>query len=198
MISGLPSHPLGGDGRWKAEADAIGPAVLGRGPSADAALRDWRKRFRATLGRFLELRPFEMTPADRDLWARFQLLVDVPRYQAEAPLVVRQVGRIVKVRPGRTMVKWEDGSIEKVNPLVFDEGFDRFSLDQWFEASVSRDPFTFRIRRAEAVRKVAPPAVPMEQARDLWERVAGPAIRAQKARLPAPELDEAFWLSPPE
>lgn len=180
-------------GTWRCEADALGSELVGRGSTADEAIQDWRKRFRMTAQRFMEMRPFEMTEADSELWARLQAVIDVPRYKATKPMVIRQVGAVVKKRPGLIVVVWEDGARERVDPDVFDETFSRFGVGQAFEATVTRNAYTFRMLRADAVRKLSAVRLASpDKVNALWDRVVGDAPPAKG------DIDEDFWLKQPE
>ena len=189
-------NPPRAGGQWRAEADAIGPSIIGRGRTADDALRDWRKRFRMTVQRFLEMRPFESTPEDRDLRDRIWEVIDVPLYKASKPIVFRQIGKVLEKRSGRTVVRWEDGSREKVKPEVFDEPFARYQIGQPFEAIVTRHPISFHLIRADAVRRLSNQTASQERSNAIWERAVASESAGEDSS--APELDEGFWLAPPE
>jgi len=182
--------------RWRVEAEGMALGVVGRGKNPEEAARDWRKRMRATAQRFLEMRPFEMSDEDRGIWELLQAAIDIPRYRATKPITFRQVGKVVKLRGTLRVVRWEDGAQEKVKSLVFDEAFSRFLVGQTFEATVTRHPLTFRILRAEAVRKLPPATLTEEKSHAFWDRVVGQqggALSGTGATKP----DEQFWLAPP-
>jgi hypothetical protein len=181
---------------WRVECDQVALGVVGRGPTADSAMHDWRLRFRAMTQRFLEMRPFEMTDEDKAAWKRLQTVVDVPRYKATKPMTVRQIGAILGSRPGRVVVRWEDGVQEKVDPGVFDEMFARFKVGQLFEAKVTRSPLTFRIIRADAVRRLPKRTVSADRSEVIWNRAVHPEDDVPPPA-EAEKLDEAFWLQPP-
>jgi hypothetical protein len=190
----LTTYPPRGDGLWHTEAELIGPAVVGRGADVDESAKDWQIRFRRLFQRYLEMRPFEMTSPDKDLWHRLQAIVDVPQYKATKPMLIRQHGKVQKSRPGLTVVEWEDGSREEVEPRVFDEPFARFLPGQPFEALVSRDPLSFQIIRADAVRKLPSRYLFAKENSDaLWTRVASANLDSEV--VDATEIDEKFWLS---
>lgn len=188
--------PRGGCG-WRAEADAIGPTIVGRGKSADDALHDWRVRFRSMVQRALEIRPFESTAEDRALRERIETVIDVAHYKASKPVAIRQVGKVVKKRTGLTVVQWEDGAREKVKADAFDEAFARYQIGQSFEAIVTRHPISFRLLRASAVRRLSSQPASKERSDAIWERAIASPEPAGLAT-PAIELDERFWLTPPE
>ncbi len=189
-------YPPRSSGLWRAEADSVGPAVVGRGETADEAVADWRTRFRMTTQRYLEMRPFEMQSDDWDLWDRIQTVFDVAKYKATKPLVIRQLGKIHKAREGVTVVEWEDGARERVDPRVFDEAFSRFRAGQPFEAIVTREPLTFQIIRADAVRRLkSVDKRTEERSKALWSLVVGtPEETASEASESG--IDEGFWLTP--
>ncbi len=111
-------------------------------------------------------------------------------------MVLRQVGKVAKSRPGLTVVRWEDGTREKVDLLVFDEAFAHFRVGQPFEAVVTRNPVSFRIIRAAAVRKLPNQDLSEEWSKATWDSAAiGEAVR--KAADQAEEINEGFWLQPP-
>ncbi len=143
--------------------------------------------------RLLEMRPFEMTEEDKNAWARLQSAIDVARYRATKPLIIRQIGKVAKVGHGRTVVRWEDGSREKVDPLVFDEVFARFRVGQPFEAVVTRNPATFRIIRAEAVRRLPNQALPEDLSKAIWNRAVNAEVQ-EATGVRSADIDETFWL----
>jgi len=74
--------------------------------------------------------------------------------------------------------------------------FATFRVGQPFEAVVSRHPTTFRIIRADAVRKLRARRASEEQSKALWDRVIGSGEPVAESS--ATEVDEGFWLQPPE
>lgn len=176
---------------WRAESTLLGPAIVGRRRTAETAILDWKKRFRRTTQRFLQMRPFEFTDEDREVWSRIQSLIDVARYRASVPVVLRQVGKVLQQRRSYALVQWADGSRERVRPQLFDEFFSRFKAGQPFEATITRHPVTFRLLRAEAVRRLPRPSNTKSVADSLWNRVAG---SVQSTAEPANQVDEKFWL----
>ena len=176
---------------WRAESDLVGRAIVGRAATAEAAVRDWQKRFRRMVQRFLTMRPFEFTSEDRQVWSRIQSVVDVPRYRISKPITLRQVGKVLKQRTGYAVVEWAEGVRERVRPQVFDEVFSRFKVGQPFEATVTRHPMTFRLLRAEAVRRLSGTSGGKPSTDSLWDRVAG---SVQTTAEPASQVDEEFWL----
>src|SRR4051794_2032278 len=51
----LTVYPPRSGGLWRVVAEEVGPGVVGRGPAAEEAIADWRKRFQVTVQRFLEM-----------------------------------------------------------------------------------------------------------------------------------------------
>lgn len=189
-------YPPQENGYWRAVGETVGSAVVGRGLTSEEALRDWRKRFRMTIESFLEMRPFEMTEEDKDLWTRIQAVIDVPRYKATKPMIFKQVGKVYQIRGVRVKIEWEDGLRETVDPNVFDEAFSRFRVGQPFEVVVTRHPLTFRLIRADALRRLpADRPVSQERSNAIWERAVG---SPKVPTLQTGEIDEDFWLSTPE
>jgi hypothetical protein len=187
-------YPPREDRIWRAQAEGVPSEIVGRGKSSDEAVHDWRKRLRATTMRYLEMRPFEMSEEDRELWNKLQSMIDISRYRETKPLVVRQLGKIVKLRERVTVVRWEDGVREQVDRSLFDELFSRFRIGQSFEAIVTRHPKTFRIMRADAVRRLTRPPVSAEESAALWNCVVGDRA-AEDSKVTA-KADEKFWLQP--
>ena len=54
----LAVYPPRGGSPWRAEIEGVA-GIVGRGKTSEEAVNDWRRRFRAIVQRFLELRPFE-------------------------------------------------------------------------------------------------------------------------------------------
>jgi len=181
---------------WRAEADILGTGVVGRGSTLNDAILDWKKRFRTTLHVFIAMRPFEMTPEDRVIWDQLQVVIDIPRYKATKPIVIRQTGVVRKASNGHSAkVQWSDGSDETVAVGNFDEAFSRYRVGQPFEATVYRHPTTFRLIRAEATRKLLAASADSEAfSKALWNRVVE-AIPPESAPV---EFDADFWLAPPQ
>ena len=188
--------PTSSVGLWRAEAEAIGSGVVGHGGTLRESLLDWRKRFRMAFQVHLSMRPFEMTLEDRDFWDKVQAVIDIPLYMANKPMIIRQTGVVRKASDGLIVgAKWADGSNEEVKVSKFDEPFSRYRAGQPFEATVTRHPTTFRLLRADAVRKLPPRITVANDGSDpLWDRVVGAAVAERLAAEP----DEDFWLSPPQ
>lgn len=104
-----------------------------------------------------------MSPNDRLVWETLNAVIDVTVYRNTTPIVVRQFGRIRKVRPYPVEVEWEDGQREQVTFAdVADPDYVTYRPGQPFEAIVQRDPLTFgllrviHIRRQSEARRLAP------------------------------------------
>jgi len=196
----LNVYPLPQNDRWRAECEAVGASVVGRGNTGDEATLDWIKRFRSVVQSYLEMRPFEMTIEDKEIWTRIGSVIDIGKYLSTKPIVLKQAGKLVRMRTIDAIVEWEDGTREKVKLMAFDELFARFRPGQSFEVLVSRDPVSFRVTRAEAIRKLPTyiPATTSERD-ELWESVVGKKgvlDTASKAGLDG--IDEKYWLKPIE
>lgn len=191
----LRLYPPRDTSSWRVLSESLGTDVVGRGKTTEEAVNDWRHRFRATVERYLELRPFELSEEEQEVWSRLQLLIDIPRYKAK-PMKVRQVGRVLRHRRDSsvTVVEWESGARERVNRESFDEKFGQFRIGQRFEAVVTRFPGTFKIERADAVRKLDIDQEKVSEAgKAIWEHLQSKVEKFADANS-TPELDEKFWL----
>jgi hypothetical protein len=90
-------------------------AIIGSGSKPDDAYNDWVTKFHTTFQRLFVMRPFEMNDADGHVWGLIEGLIDVERYRASQPLVVRQVGKVSRARPYPQVITWEDGTRERVH-----------------------------------------------------------------------------------
>ena len=91
-----------------------------------------------------------------------------------------------------------DGAREKVNPQAFDEVFSRFRMGQSFEAMVTRNALTFRILRADAVRKFPHQVSSTDRGTAIWERAVGLQTLDSNGDVQTEQSEEQFWLQPPE
>lgn len=187
------------DNLWRTQDEALGNFVVGRGQSVEQAVDDWKRRLLANMHRYMEMRPFEMTKEDKELWAKILAIVDVRRYKASKPIVFRQVGRVTKKSTGNAKVEWEDGNVEAVDSNVFDEIFERFKVGQPFEATVTRHPTTFKLIRADAVRRLSGQIENFrEKSESLWNKLVGVNRPTDSTHEDSTAVDEDFWLSPPQ
>jgi len=179
---------------WRAESDVIGKEVVGRGSAPHLALSDWQKRFANAVARVLELRPFEMSADDRELYTKAFRVIDLAAYRATKPYKVRQAGTVLKHtgHSARTsvVVRWEDGKVEPVKTTKFDEAIARYHVGQRFEVLAVRHPLTTKLLRAFALRKLDESSQPSDGLSDrLWEQ----ATRSMSPQRVSGDLDAAFW-----
>jgi hypothetical protein len=144
-----------GDGTCEFWVERLSPQFVGRGARADEAYRDWRDRVHESFQDLYGKRPFEMTAEEVECWDILVSMLDVVAYRNEAPLLVRQVGRIVQARPLPRRVTWVDGRSETINLDDMPAEFASYKPGQPFEADVERDPMTFKIRRVRFVRRIS-------------------------------------------
>jgi hypothetical protein len=143
--------------------------IVGRGCKPDEAYHDWATQFHTTFQRLLVMRPFEMSNADRHVWDSIQRVIDVERYRADQPLVVRQVGKVSVARSYPQVITWEDGTKERVRLKRMPGEFATFKAGQPFEAIVHRHSVTHKIIRVEYVRRLPDEGVKREELQDLWD-----------------------------
>jgi hypothetical protein len=129
--------------------------VVGEGRTPNGAFEDWVKRFHVAFQRLFAMRPFEMAAEDKRLWGVMQDRVDVERYRADRPLIVRQQGTVVKGDAFPQMIRWEDGTKERVPLERMPPEFATYKCGQPFEAVVHRDPITNKIRKVDFVTRLS-------------------------------------------
>jgi hypothetical protein len=123
------------------------PVFIGRGESAPVAEADWIEQVHSAFQHLYRKMPFEMTPSEAARWTVLEQAVDVDAYSRQTPVIFRQLGKVSKVRHAPSEVLWIDGSKEAVGRAVAPAEFAGFTLGQWFEALVERDPGTWQVRR---------------------------------------------------
>jgi hypothetical protein len=144
--------------------------VVGQGNTPNLAYRDWLKRFHATFQRLYLMRPFEMGEDDVEAWGVIENQVDVERYRASQPLIVRQQGKVVRARPHPDLVQWEDGTCEGVSPARMPAEFVIYAVGQPFEAVVHRDPTSYKILKVEYLKRLpSRVALTREESKRLWD-----------------------------
>ncbi|MCE9566469.1 MAG: hypothetical protein K8U57_30980 [Planctomycetes bacterium] len=153
LVEGLP-RPITGTGRRPQEAH-----------------REWKRQFHATFQRLFVMRPFEMEDADRRVWTAIETMVDVERYRADQPLIVRQIGMVCRARPYPLAVKWEDGTKERVYLERMPGEFATYKAGQPFEAVIHRHPVTHKIMSVEYIKRISQMAIKTTESDDLWNSV---------------------------
>jgi V8-like Glu-specific endopeptidase len=143
--------------------------IVGRGCRSEDAYHDWVTQFHTTFQRLFVLRPFEMSDADSRLWDSLKDVINVDRYRASQPLVIRQIGKVSLARPYPLVITWEDGAKERVRLERMPAEFASFQAGQPFEAIVHRHSVTHKIIRVEYVKRLPDERVEREESQDLWD-----------------------------
>jgi hypothetical protein len=150
--------------------DGFQAIVVGQGNTPNLAYHDWLKRFHAAFQRLYVMRPFEMAEREREAWGVIENQVDVERYRASQPIIVRQQGKVVRARPYPDLVQWEDGTRERVSPARMPADFVTFMVGQPFEAVVHRDPTSYKILKVEYLKRLSVrAALTREESKRLWD-----------------------------
>ena len=144
-------------------------SIVGTGTTPDEAYRDWKTKFHATFQRLYVSRPFEMEEADRRTWNTIENMIDIEQYRAAQPLIVRQVGTVSKARPYPLVIRWEDGTQERVHLERMPGEFATYKAGQPFEAMVHRNPVTHKLIRVEFVKRLPGESLKRDESRNLWD-----------------------------
>jgi uncharacterized protein len=145
------------------------PLFVGRGSTRARAKADWIEQVHSAFQFVYRKMPFEMTPSESAQWSLLEQAVDVNAYTRQTPAVVRQLGKVLKVRHAPCEVVWLDGSKDAVSLSAAPAEFAGFPLGQWFEALVERDPGTWHLRRILNVARAEPPdRMPREALKRFW------------------------------
>jgi hypothetical protein len=145
------------------------PLFVGRGVNARLAEADWIEQVHVAFQLLYRKMPFEMTPNQAAQWSVLERSVDVDAYTRQTPVVFRQLGKVSKIRHAPCEVIWIDGSTEEVSLAVAPGEFAGFTLGQWFEALVERDPGTWQVRRILNIVPTEPAdSMPPERLERFW------------------------------
>ena len=143
----------GEDFTCKFWVDGFSPQFIGKGTRAHDAYRDWRDQVHEAFQELYGKRPFEMNEEDQERWEVLENVIDVVGYRNETPVVVRQIGKVTRIRQPRR-VEWIDGRTETVNLDHMPGEFASYKPGQPFEADVERDPLTWKMRKVCFVRRI--------------------------------------------
>jgi hypothetical protein len=163
--------------------EGFAPEFIGQGESAAHARSDWLEQVHSSFQHIYRKMPFEMTPAESAKWSVLENVIDVEASSSQRPLVLRQIGRVSKVRHYPVQVTWVDGKIEAVEVSTAPAEFAGLPFGQWFEALVERDFGTGQIRRILNVSPVEPMhGLSSERLGKLWESLPTTASLPTSAR----------------
>lgn len=161
--------PVASGGMFKVEGFPL--TLQGQGENPDTAYHDWLKNFHVSFQRLYAMRPFEMDEHDRTLWSVIETVVDVENYRMSQPLIVRQEGKVVRARPEPQVIRWADGTTEKVKLAKMPGEFVTFKVGQTFEAMVFRDPVSHKIIKVDYVKRLRQKNLTPEESQKLWDSI---------------------------
>ncbi|MAT13961.1 MAG: hypothetical protein CMJ46_01675 [Planctomyces sp.] len=131
---------------------------VGRGESFDAAKEAWALSVHAAFQDLLHKRHFEFTADEEKVWSVLSSNIDVAVYRNNTPLMVTQFGRVRQVRPYPSQIEWDNGYRESINISQVDaDDFITYKSGQPFEAVVTRDPVSFRLKRIVHIKRISEP-----------------------------------------
>jgi hypothetical protein len=142
------------DGTCEFWVDGFSPEFVGRGARADDAFRDWRDQVHEVFQDLYGKRPFEMSPEESQRWQVLEDTLDVVGYRNETPVVVREMGEVIQVRPQPRRIRWINGRTESVTLDNMPGEFASYKPGQPFEADVERDPLTWRLLKVRFIRRI--------------------------------------------
>ena len=172
---------------WKGEGEfyveGFKPAFVGRGPTSEKAFRDWCEQVHCRFQELYVMRPFEMTEAERADWQRLEERIDVAAYREHTPITVRQTGKVAQARPRPCLIKWTDGSKEKVRLEQMPDEFASYKPGQPFEAVVKRHPVTYELLEVTDIRRTQPlPRLTDDEFQEFWDSL--PTTKSLPAAAP--------------
>ncbi len=148
----------------------LGSPIVGKGRTPERAYQDWLEHFHVEFQRLYAMRAFEMDDSERQIWRDIEDKVDVARYRMEQPLIVRQQGTVVRARPYPEMVRWEDGTREKIVLRRMPGEFATYKPGQPFEAIVHRDPLSHQMIKVDYVKRLFTAPEPSDaESKLIWD-----------------------------
>jgi hypothetical protein len=136
--------------------DEFSPSFIGKGLRARDAYRDWQDKVHEVFQDLYGKRPFEMDTKDLENWQILENTIDIVGYRNEAPILIRQIGKVYSARPSPRRIMWIDGNSEGVNLADWPSEFASYKPGQPFEADVEHDPLTWKMRKVRFVRRIGP------------------------------------------
>jgi len=133
------------DGSWACFSTDIGSDIRGNGETPPRAFESWRERVHACFQALYALRPFEMTPTERQRWNRLAAVFDLADYQVRTPSSFRELGYISRARPVPDQIEWVNGRREHFELNQVPDEVAGYKPGQWFEAVVRRSPENGRL-----------------------------------------------------
>lgn len=132
-------------------------SVAGEGNSPQTAVLSFKESFHARFQELAAKRPFEMNADERAVWNEIKRLINVELYRSRQPVLQRQFGEVVSVRPGHRSVRWEGTGREAVDLAKFPGEFATYCVGQPFEAYVERDQLSMGVRQVFYVKRTQQP-----------------------------------------
>jgi hypothetical protein len=156
------------DGSSTFRVAELDPLFVGRGSDSREAFYDWRDQVHRAFQINHPKCPFERTEEEEAQWSVLQRIIDVAAYAAEAPVSLREIGRVTRVRP--VTITWYNGRLEIVRLDQMPREFATFAEGQWFEAEVIRDQQTWQLQRVVRIEPIDPITPLTEgQLKEFWE-----------------------------
>jgi len=129
--------------------------AVGTGPTKDAAFLDWCEKLHIKFQVLHKKLPMDFDMEDEEAYEGLTRAIDVEKYEAKNPFVIRQIGKIVGVGEGPWKVQWADRT-EEVKLVNTPANFSRFAPGQWFEAVVARTQGTRALEKIRHVEMIEP------------------------------------------
>jgi hypothetical protein len=137
-----------GNPRFECYTEEFGSTIIGYGTTKSESQQDWEDQFHLRFQELYQMLSFEMILEQKELWGKFERLVDLTAYRNEQPVVVSQIGQIIRMRTSPILIQWINGEREDVPPnQSIPPEFVSYKCGQFFEAVVERDFQTGHIRR---------------------------------------------------
>lgn len=117
----------------------------GRGASAKLAMDERDVLFHCNFQRLYRMRPFEMTPEDKTLWAAFAQVVDIDAYERQNPVAMRQTGRVKLVGKSGVEIQWVGGGLDAIPFIKGPAKLAALREGDWVEGVVARHRQTYEL-----------------------------------------------------
>ncbi|MDR2408006.1 MAG: hypothetical protein LBE13_07840 [Bacteroidales bacterium] len=117
--------------------------ICGTGKTIDDAAENWKYKFHIKFQQLRSKRRWEHTEEEKELWNKFEKIVDMPEYRQQTPLIYQQTGQIIKYagRPRRLkfVIKWIDDRSDIISVKNCPKELLRYKCFQYFRANVLQD-----------------------------------------------------------
>jgi hypothetical protein len=134
--------------------DGFSPTFVGKGIHAEEARRDWHDQVHESFQYLFGKPHFEMSEEELKQWKVLEDMIDVVGYRNETPVVVRQIGTVIRLRHLRR-IEWIDGKSDVVRFEDMPGEFAGYKSGQPFEADVERDPLSWKLLKVRSVRRIS-------------------------------------------